>query len=135
MLCYLLLVLTSGFAPPHSTGWTKQLLWQRLPICSGQGAGGSWSGMISVIRIVPTLSTRRALEHTYAFDSIEHQASAWSLTLDPDQVVNLYSTYSNITIRPDREAVLAELRRRARDKFQGRVTRNMVTSLYMARRV
>jgi hypothetical protein len=36
--------------------------------------------------------------------------------------------------RPDREAVLAELRRIARDQFQGRVTRNMVTSLYVARR-
>jgi hypothetical protein len=76
-----------------------------------------------------------ALEHTHAFESIEHRASAWSLILDPDQVVNLYSTYSNINIRPDRETVLAELRRIARDKFQCRVTRNMVTSLYMARRV
>jgi hypothetical protein len=51
------------------------------------------------------------------------------------QVVNLYATYSNITIRPDREAILAELGRIARDKFQGFVTRNMITSLYMARRV
>ena len=37
-------------------------------------------------------------------------------------------------IRPDREAVLAELGRVARDEFHGRVTRNMVTSLYVARR-
>jgi SAM-dependent methyltransferase len=36
---------------------------------------------------------------------------------------------------PDREAVLAELGRIARDDFQGRVTRNMVTSLYMVRRI
>jgi SAM-dependent methyltransferase len=76
-----------------------------------------------------------ALEHTHAFDSIEHRTSAWSLVLDPDQVVNLYATYSNITIRPDREAILVELGRIARDKFQGLVTRNMTTSLYMARRV
>jgi SAM-dependent methyltransferase len=76
-----------------------------------------------------------ALDRTRAFDSIEHRASAWSLALDPDKVVNLYSTYSNITIRPDREAVLAELRRIARDDFQGRVTRNMITSLYIARRI
>jgi len=77
----------------------------------------------------------RALEHTHAFDSIEHRASAWSLVLDPDQVVKLYATYSNINIRPDREAILTELGRIARDKFQGRVTRNMITSLYMARRM
>jgi hypothetical protein len=35
---------------------------------------------------------------------------------------------------PDREAVLAELGRVARDKFGGRVVRNMTTSLYIARR-
>jgi len=61
-------------------------------------------------------------------------AAAWSLVLDPDQTVALYATYSNIKIRSDREAVLAELRRIARDEFQNRVTRNMVTSLYIARR-
>jgi SAM-dependent methyltransferase len=76
-----------------------------------------------------------ALEHTHAFESMEHRTSAWSLVLDPNQVVNLYATYSNINIRPDREAILAELCRIARDKFQGRVTRNMISSLYMARRV
>jgi SAM-dependent methyltransferase len=76
-----------------------------------------------------------ALERTHTFDSIEHRGSAWSLVLDPDQVVRLYATYSNINIRPDREAILAELGRIARDEFQGRVTRNMVTSLYLARRI
>jgi len=76
-----------------------------------------------------------ALEHAHAFDSMEHRTSAWSLVLDPDQVVNLYATYSNINIRPDRETLLAELRRIARDKFQGRVTRNMIASLYMVRRI
>jgi SAM-dependent methyltransferase len=76
-----------------------------------------------------------ALENAHAFDSIEHRTSAWSLVLDPDQVVNLYATYSNINIRPDREAILAELHRIARNEFHGRVTRNMTTSLYIARRI
>jgi hypothetical protein len=49
-------------------------------------------------------------------------------------VAALYGTYSNINVRPDREAVLAELRRIAGDEFAGRVTRNMITSLYVARR-
>ena len=75
-----------------------------------------------------------ALERTHAFDNIEHQTSAWSLTLDPGQTVALYATYSNINIRPDRETVLAELGRIARDEFHGRVIRNIVTSLYVARR-
>lgn len=73
-----------------------------------------------------------ALERTHAFDSLDHQTSAWSLILDADQTVALYATYSNINIRPDREAVLAELGRIARDEFHGRVTRNMITSLYVA---
>lgn len=75
-----------------------------------------------------------ALERTHAFDNVAHRTSAWSLALDADQTVALYATYSNINIRPDRESVLTELRRLARDEFHGRVTRNMVTSLYVARR-
>ena len=75
-----------------------------------------------------------ALERTAAFDNVEHRTNAWSLVLDPDQTVALYATYSNINIHPDREDVLAELRRIARDEFQGCVTRNMVTSLYVAQR-
>lgn len=75
-----------------------------------------------------------ALERTQAFDSADHRTSAWSLALDPDQTVALYATFSNINIRPDREAVLTELRRLAREEFHGSVTRNMVTSLYIARR-
>ena len=75
-----------------------------------------------------------ALERTGAFDAIEHQTSAWPLVLDPDQTVALYATFSNINIRPDREAILAELGRIARDEFHGSVTRNMTTSLYTARR-
>jgi SAM-dependent methyltransferase len=75
-----------------------------------------------------------ALERTGAFDAIEHQTSVWPLVLDSDQTVALYATFSNINIRPDREALLAELGRIARDEFHGRVTRNMTTSLYTAQR-
>jgi hypothetical protein len=75
-----------------------------------------------------------ALESTQAFEKAEHRTSAWSVVLDPDQTVALYATYSNINIRPDRKDVLDELRRIARDEFDGRVTRNMITSLYVARR-
>jgi SAM-dependent methyltransferase len=75
-----------------------------------------------------------ALQRTGLFDALEHRTSAWSLVLDPDQTVALYSTFSNISIRDDRAAVLAELGRIARDEFHGRVTRNMTTSLYVARR-
>lgn len=81
-----------------------------------------------------TESRLAALKRTGAFDLFEHRMSAWSIDLDPDQTVALYSTYSNVNIRPDRQNVLAELHRVARDEFHGRVTRNVVTSLYVARR-
>jgi SAM-dependent methyltransferase len=75
-----------------------------------------------------------ALERAQAFDKVEHRTGAWALVLDPDQTVALYANYSNINIRPDREAVFTELRRLARDEFPGRVTRNVVTSLCVAPR-
>jgi SAM-dependent methyltransferase len=75
-----------------------------------------------------------ALERARLFDAIEHRTSAWSLDLTPDQTMSLYATFSNINIRPDLEAILAELDRIARDEFHGCVTRNMTTSLYTARR-
>jgi SAM-dependent methyltransferase len=75
-----------------------------------------------------------ALERTNGFESLEHRTSTWPLVLDPERTVALYATYSNINIRPDREDVLNELHRIACDEFQGRVTRNMITSVYVARR-
>jgi SAM-dependent methyltransferase len=75
-----------------------------------------------------------ALRATQAFDNIQHHTRAWQITLDPNQVTALYATYSNLSIRPDRAALLAELKRIAREQFAGRVSRNIVTSLYAARR-
>ena len=75
-----------------------------------------------------------AMQRTGAFEAILYQASAWSLILDPGQTVALYATFSNINARPDREAILTELGRIARDEFHGSVTRNMITCLYTARR-
>jgi hypothetical protein len=75
-----------------------------------------------------------ALRRTGAFDLIEHRSHAWMLELDADQTVALYATFSEINARQDRQTVLTELRRIAHDEFQDRVTRNMTTSLYIARR-
>ena len=75
-----------------------------------------------------------AMERTGAFLGVEHLISEWSLILDPKQTVALYSTYSNISIREDREIILTELGRIAREQFKGKVTRNMMTSLYIAQR-
>jgi SAM-dependent methyltransferase len=75
-----------------------------------------------------------ALKRTGAFRVAESTTSRWPLVLDADQTVALYATYSNVIARLDREAILAELGRIARDVFMNRVVRNMITSLYIAQR-
>ena len=75
-----------------------------------------------------------ALRRTGAFELVEQRNSAWMLELDPEQTVALYATFSEINARQDRQRVLSEIGRIARDEFQGRVHRNMTTSLYTARR-
>lgn len=104
---------------------TKALL--AGPASPSAGDGATPFGLDTQARVA-------GLKRTGAFDAVEHQTSAWLLVLDPEQIVSLYATYSNINIRPDRGTVLAELGRIARDEFNGRVTRNMTTSLYIARR-
>ena len=95
-------------------------------------AGGRWSGTSSAIHVVPIRSTKprkalldgplgpaagvgdtpfaldvearmAALERTQAFRDVEHRSSTWSRSI-PEQTVALYATYSNVSIRPDREA-------------------------------
>jgi SAM-dependent methyltransferase len=75
-----------------------------------------------------------ALKQSGEFDLVENQASRWSLALDAEQTMALYATYSNVNARSDRKAVLAELGRIVREKFENCVVRNMTTSLYIARR-
>jgi SAM-dependent methyltransferase len=100
---------------------------------------GDCSTARSVLRCRPAFPLRltarlAALRATGGFDIVDHSISRWPLVLDADQTVALYATFSNITAHPDRQRVLAELGRIARDEFGGRVIRNMTTSLYIARR-
>ena len=97
------------------------------PISPSQGEGGIPFALDSAARLA-------ALRTAGAFDMIDYNVSRWPLVLDAEQTVALYSTYSNITAHPDRDNVLAEIGRIARDEFGGRVVRNMTTSLYVARR-
>jgi SAM-dependent methyltransferase len=76
-----------------------------------------------------------AIERTGVFSKAEHLISSWQLSLDTDQMVALYATFSNITVRTDRLELLEGLRRVADEQFDGRVTRNMTTSLYIAHRL
>jgi SAM-dependent methyltransferase len=75
-----------------------------------------------------------AIDATGAFERVDYYTSHWRLELTADQTVALYATYSDISAREDREAVLAALRRIAEQQFGGRIFRNMITILYLARR-
>lgn len=98
------------------------------------GPPGPSAGTRGIPFALDSTARVEALSRTGAFDLIEHRNSAWLLELDPQQTVALYATFSEITARQDRQAVLAEIGRIARDEFHGRVIRNMTTSLYIARR-
>jgi SAM-dependent methyltransferase len=105
---------------------TKELL--AAPASPSAGDGGPPFALDFNARVA-------ALKNTGAFDVVESMTSRWALTLDAAQTVALYQTYSNVRARSDREAVLAELGRVAREDFGDRVVRNMTTSLFIARRV
>ena len=72
-----------------------------------------------------------------AFTDITTERQDWTLMINAVQVRALYATYSNITLRPaaERESLLDALELIARDQFDGHVERNMVTTLYLARRI
>jgi SAM-dependent methyltransferase len=75
-----------------------------------------------------------AIDATGAFERVLYQTSHWPLYLTAEQTVALYATYSNVVAMPDFSRALAELHRVAETEFGGRVTRNMTTILYLARR-
>ncbi len=70
------------------------------------------------------------------FRDVEHEAVHWTLELDAVRTRQLYSTFSNIARLPvaEREPMLDEIERIAREAFGGRVEWQMVTPIYTARR-
>lgn len=75
-----------------------------------------------------------AMKAADSFDFVDWHQSTWAVVLDAAQTVDLYASYSNVSLRPDSDAVLAEIGRIAREDFNNEVTRNVTTVLYMARR-
>ena len=77
------------------------------------------------------------IARTRAFAQMSAHEMRWTLELDPPRMRALYATYSSINrlAAGERERVLDELERIARDEFAGRVERNMITAVYLARRI
>jgi SAM-dependent methyltransferase len=97
------------------------------PESPSQGLGDRAFALDAAARIA-------AIEGAGAFERVRYLTDHWPLVLTGDETARLYATYSNITARADRAAVLAGLRRIAEEDFGGRVVRNMTTVLYLARR-
>jgi SAM-dependent methyltransferase len=97
------------------------------PASPSMGQGGPPFALDAAARIA-------AMDATGAFERVLYQTSHWPLYLTADQTVALYATYSNVVAMPDFRRALAELHRVAESQFGGRVTRNMTTILYLARR-
>lgn len=74
--------------------------------------------------------------HTGQFEPPLYQHSAWPLVLNTAQVGALYGTFSGINRLPagERQAILDRLMTVADTQFGGRVERNMVTAVYVARK-
>jgi SAM-dependent methyltransferase len=83
-----------------------------------------------------TAARCREINDTGAFDVAVYAAYRWILWLSTDQVGALYATFSSISRLPvdQRRAVLDHLMDIADRDFGGRVARNMVTPVYVARR-
>ena len=97
------------------------------PASPSAGKGGTPYALDAAARIA-------ALDGTGAFERVLYWTSHWPLYLTADQTVALYATYSNVVAMPDFSQALAELHRVAETQFGGRVTRNMTTILYLARK-
>jgi len=70
------------------------------------------------------------------FQSIDHELVRWTAHFDVTQIRALYATFSPISRleHDERERLLDEIARVAKDEFNGRVARRMVTALYTAQR-
>jgi len=99
------------------------------PSPSGGGAAGGPYALDAAARLAE-------LESVGRFEALEAARWDWTLTLDTRQVRALYATFSSI-IRLDereREKALDTVADVAESRFGGRVERNMVTAVYIARR-
>lgn len=73
---------------------------------------------------------------TGQFETPEYRVYRWTLVLNTEQVGSLYATFSQISRLPEeqRKTILRQLMEIADREFEGRVERNMMSPVYVARR-
>jgi SAM-dependent methyltransferase len=82
------------------------------------------------------VDTRQAELAAAGFESTQHDLIRWSHRFTPETTRALYATFSNVTRlpKPDRDSLLDEIERVAREDFGGVVHRPMLTVIYTARK-
>jgi hypothetical protein len=80
--------------------------------------------------------TRTAQLAAAGFQSIEYEVIRWSHRFTAESIRALYTTFSNVTrlAVSDREVVLGEIERVAREEFGGAFDRPLLTAIYTARK-
>jgi len=70
------------------------------------------------------------------FEPAEHEILYWESRMDSGEIRALYATFPHISSlpTPERDRVLDDLARIARDEFHGEVKRTFATAIYTARR-
>ena len=83
-----------------------------------------------------TVARRQEIASSGVFDEPSYEMHRWVLWLSTQQVGALYATFSSISRLPadQRSTILHQLMEIAERDFGGRVARNMVTPIYVARR-
>jgi len=99
-------------------------------------ASGPSGGPDTVPFALDIPSRLRDFINTGQFETPEYMAYRWTSVLNTEQVGSLYATFSSISRLPkeQRKAILDQLMEVAEKQFEGRVEKNMVSPIYVARR-
>lgn len=102
-----------------------------------QPLSSSPSGGPNIVPFALDIPARlRDFSNTEQFDEPEYKVYRWTFVLNTAQVGSLYATFSPISRLPEeqRKTILDQLMEVADKQFGGRVERNMVSPVYVARR-
>ena len=102
------------------------------PLATSPSAGVSWRAPFAL----DAAERIGELEACGAFEDIQHETFPDTWTVDPEGVRALYGTFSSVNVLPSekRAQLLDALVEVAEREFGGGVERNLITSIYTARR-
>ena len=93
------------------------------------------SGAPDTVPFALDRANREAEASRAGFNELSYEESRWTLTLDAEAAKHLYGNFSSIQRLPpaEKDNLLDALTEIAQHQFNGRITRNMTTCLYLFR--